>query len=882
MQPRSRVTKRFSDRVFIAGLIGLSFIASASILLHAKTTAAYRVGTANVCHRGLTLRGAGTLPNGKRYYTFEYYVKGNDYARAGDNGGGVYYENGWRIDSADPNCIDDSYQGQLWDGKTVDLNNGIYKFFFVGKNPDIYIGSLPGAPVSMLEDFDFVGGVGGGDHQDPATGQWYRDEEGVSKKPDVPYAALNDGGIVNIQGSTAFCFGMAVDEFTNDPVCQGFNEATIYHGGCDCAGYLNSGNPAATQHLAEPWRTRVANHEPINGDVPYPKFDMRIYGMNTRDGLFGKNYAKCNWTVPGTSPCVGPDIKPDPDLNNKLGFLMTFVIDLKTPIGTANISCNPATGNFTVTGWAADPNYPQTPVHVVATLDGTLFNGGRRSDYILANDTNADALSVLGPTFGSQHGYKIDLSRFSDAFSHDVHVYVLGVYDSAGDYDPNGFSGYAEIGARQLGPCAPVDCLSLPISAETGVAFSAQAAGYQYDHAGPQGAKVVPNAGSITFNGQTKPVNFESATYGNSAHVNTATTPASNYTFTMNAPGQYPISWTVIQFPSWAITCNGMVTVTNRPYVSFFGNDVSAGGGYQVGGNPCVQPGKILAYDNPVNDSGAGVEFAAMALDKIDQFMSATVRSAPPQPPDGLSFANVGASAPGNFGSSRCVTDYWNGKAPSVPAAIDTAITLPDPRFNSPSNNYYLIKPSGGTLTLDGSVPSIPAGRQLALYVQGNVVINSPITFAGGPWGSVANIPSFFLIVQGNIYIAPNVTQLDGIYIAQPTDLTKDVNTSGRIYTCANNGTGPINMNGLFTDCSQPLIINGAFIAQQTKLLRTHETLHDAQPHELPPGAGGSPSNAAEVFNFSPETYLAIPGMLPTGKAVFGQYNSLTSLPPIL
>jgi len=136
------------------------------------------------------------------------------------------------------------------------------------------------------------------------------------------------------------------------------------------------------------------------------------------------------------------------------------------------------------------------------------------------------------------------------------------------------------------------------------------------------------------------------------------------------------------------------------------------------------------------------------------------------------------------------------------------------------------------------------------------------------------------LIVKGNIFIAPNVTRLDGVYVAQPDDDA----SKGNIYTCA--GATQIN---ILDKCSTQLTINGSFIAQQIHYGRTVGTVEKSlkanptEPNEDP----GSP-NIAEIFNFSQEMYLAPqPAILSTINGSTGSgstklYDSITSLPPIL
>lgn len=192
-----------------------------------------------------------------------------------------------------------------------------------------------------------------------------------------------------------------------------------------------------------------------------------------------------------------------------------------------------------------------------------------------------------------------------------------------------------------------------------------------------------------------------------------------------------------------------------------------------------------------------------------------------------------------------CIPDYFD-PAPTASAGVQVL-----------SGNQTIM---GDTIT---------NGTKKTIYVTGNATIMGNITYASTSWSSEADIPSFYLIVKGNIYIDKNVTQLDGVYIAQPSDAS-----NGILYTCTN-GSTLYNSNvfsNLYTNCNQQLIINGAVIAKQTRLLRTYGSLRDAT---TPPG------RPAEKFNFTPEVYMVNPN-LPATSTTTTKYDFIASLPPVL
>jgi hypothetical protein len=125
-------------------------------------------------------------------------------------------------------------------------------------------------------------------------------------------------------------------------------------------------------------------------------------------------------------------------------------------------------------------------------------------------------------------------------------------------------------------------------------------------------------------------------------------------------------------------------------------------------------------------------------------------------------------------------------------------------------------------------------------------------------------MPSFKLIVEGNIYVSPAVTRLDGVYRAQPPAATPG---KGNFYTCAN-GFTPMTLGvAVSAGCGNQLTVNGAVSARQVWLLRTAGTV--------------SAATAAETFNFVPETWVnaAFGSVMPEDLA---GYDSLSNLPPVL
>jgi hypothetical protein len=273
--------------------------------------------------------------------------------------------------------------------------------------------------------------------------------------------------------------------------------------------------------------------------------------------------------------------------------------------------------------------------------------------------------------------------------------------------------------------------------------------------------------------------------------------------------------------------------VVDRPFVRMYGSDVFAGG--QFGSPGAGTGGDIKTYIKRATNvpegssygAGSGVEFAAFALgviertaDQSEGFTSASLRGASPSAPSGLSFASPGDGFGGNFASTRSVTDYFNAtKRPETSIEPGASVNVNSGLADDQQSGFR--PPTGAKFRLEGG-PNY--SRHHSVYVEGDVLITNNITYANsGGWGNLNDIPSFGLFVEGDIYIAANVSQLDGLYVAQPNG-----DTGGKIYTCANPSNG--NLYGesqLYTACRNKLKVNGAFIAQETKLLRTAYTLSD-------------------------------------------------------
>lgn len=346
-------------------------------------------------------------------------------------------------------------------------------------------------------------------------------------------------------------------------------------------------------------------------------------------------------------------------------------------------------------------------------------------------------------------------------------------------------------------------------------------------------------------------------------------------------PGTYTVSAS-LQIPGRAtpVRCSYPIVIGYKSYMKTFGGDTATGGSFMSNQNLCTQATTgVRGWAESLggnNYRGSSSQLTISSLLTVNEFYSAAQRTASPLAPKGLTFANTGSAAGnstygGGSGQTYCLTDYYNEtRDPDIHSG----------NWNGNSNGlasgrrqYNL---AGTQIGASGQI-TVSAGTQAAVYANGNVYIRNNIVYAGA--NSWEMSPNFVLIVRGNIYIAPNVTRLDGRYIAQPDNN----GNGGRIYTCAGNGS-LIPAGQIFQQCGNKLTVYGALIAQDIRFFRVNGTITNGSF-----GESYSSGNLAEVIVYTPEMYLAPsplrrPGSQPTEGGTTltpGHFDSLKSLPPV-
>ena len=313
----------------------------------------------------------------------------------------------------------------------------------------------------------------------------------------------------------------------------------------------------------------------------------------------------------------------------------------------------------------------------------------------------------------------------------------------------------------------------------------------------------------------------------------------------------------------------GGQTSYNQPYFQVNGSDVSTGmefcndnlvsfAQYQW---PWSAPIESWGT-NSSNSNEPGGQYGVFASGVIDGFLSAL--NSTNFNPLALSFSNNSNNTisnnqfGGNFKSlPPCMYNYFdNHNNPNVTKLLSSSINL-----NKLSGSYYYTSSPNSYTDIILNKSTIPSGKDITLYVNGNVTIKGNIKYSTPSPSKLSDISQFRLVVQGNIYIASSVTEIDGIYIAQPVpNIKNNILYSGYIYTCSS-GASSIMYQYTCKNNNQ-LTVNGALSASNIKLLRPFGNIGTTGP--------------AESINYSPLVWL------PDINNGSLQVDKIESLPPVL
>jgi len=385
--------------------------------------------------------------------------------------------------------------------------------------------------------------------------------------------------------------------------------------------------------------------------------------------------------------------------------------------------------------------------------------------------------------------------------------------------------------------------------------------------------------------------------------------------------------------PNGAITTpiNCSAPVASYPYTRAYGNDVASGVKFNQSSLSCSPStsgifgsGYSATSSSTPQAIGSGSQFAVMSLGQIQDFASAFLRNALPTSINGLTFANdplSGTNYGGNFATTcPSMYNYYLG----MPSNVETP-----PGISGSSGPTYNIHSISSPVSLSGfsnyvSLVGSSINNTHVIYVNGNVYIPNNITYntsnltynanlgviTNVPGGNTTNAPDLYVIASGNIYIGPNVTQLDGVYIAESScdvgvtsisSCSSTGSSGGLINTCADlsnitnvgeSNSAAFPTNSLFSNCANQLTINGSLVGDTIDLERTFASIRNSSSGENPLngntydcslGNGSVLSSnsgcSSEVFNFDPVNYMGNPALQANQN---GNFDSILSLPPVL
>ena len=338
-----------------------------------------------------------------------------------------------------------------------------------------------------------------------------------------------------------------------------------------------------------------------------------------------------------------------------------------------------------------------------------------------------------------------------------------------------------------------------------------------------------------------------------------------DFTVTLQGPAGTP-----------SVSCSGEGTPSTRAYFKVTQGDLNTGGGFGVpSSGVCSQTdpgyispttpgydgyaGGLRAYGNQNAGRGSSGDFGVLALGynigsangEAGFYSRNNEIFADPSFTSGNMGGYLNPTSPPE--AWHCVNDFFLKTRMSNPTDLGA-----DPTINVDNLGTLQYTASGNGSTSNGcsAAGNIPQGRRTTIYVDGTVTIKNDICYAQTyDTTTRTNIPYFSLIVQGDIIVDYNVKQIDGLYVAQPSN-----SSNGRFRTC--DSFCPNNT----------LTVNGAVLAQYVQLLREHGTVGP-----LGNDLNGITTEPAEVFNYTPAMILGQPNFSPQ----YSNVQALFSLPPV-
>ena len=479
--------------------------------------------------------------------------------------------------------------------------------------------------------------------------------------------------------------------------------------------------------------------------------------------------------------------------------------------------------------------------------------------YSYSIDDPSNSNYTTGTITSGSNGFVISMSGYNQLISHKITGILILHYDSKGNPIFNEPLSIPDYPACYVPRCGILPTQSFTIGSQ--IRLTASILFTPTSVSNPASPGSTPSSiGNTTINpfyikqGSVRVDN--SGLYGASVLGGAKYSQTDLFNSVNLTPGSFDVYW---GFSGISGLCSSLVDSLNaKPFFSTIGGDIITG--TVIGAQPgsCTDtspdPDGILAWNSNTNTSvpsfsGSGTTMAAQALGQIIGFVSNQNNIANG---NDLTFANA------NTGGAPFTSPIYGGMFGTAPCGPDLSSYSALTTSTSPGTINSI---GTGTVAYTGNLTinsnTVTDGTKAVIYVTGNVYINGDIKYNTTGWTDISQIPNL-KIIANNIYIAPGVHQLDGIYIA-----TNDIRD------CADSG-GHFQSTSCYGSTSSPntLTVNGSFMAKQIYLERTGGNIY--------PTSGMSTPTPAEIFNYTPENWLA-----PVGTQK-GGLTALFSLSPTL
>jgi hypothetical protein len=260
----------------------------------------------------------------------------------------------------------------------------------------------------------------------------------------------------------------------------------------------------------------------------------------------------------------------------------------------------------------------------------------------------------------------------------------------------------------------------------------------------------------------------------------------------------------------------------------------------------------------------------------------------------------------GDFTDTPCMPDYYDqANVGTVTAITGNSIDLGLVPANSTVTYTYTDTDihngdinNDMPLTITDSAPI--TAKSITIKIAGDAYIDSNIEFGDT---SLAALPQLNIIAadynsithnsgdstnkdvnsDGNILVNNLVTAIHGHFVAEGSTLANLADQpstdyiSGIFGTCATDSAGVVSQSTNYDICDHQLIIYGSVEANLPMLERTYGDVLNMQPGTT------NQANAAEVFQYSPETWVpSVDCTTSIAGCIGSSFESETSLPPVL